>query len=108
MKNARWCSFFLCTSAFAQSATDNAARDALRKRVLGMNLLNPTHPKPIVIAGPVTQTKVCSIPLLRAIPPGTSDTMRIVKPKDAVGETSRGGIVRVPAPPCNETLFTNK
>jgi hypothetical protein len=100
------CWFFLtCAATFGQSTPDNAALEALKKRLLSMNLLNPPGPKPIVLAGPVTpQSKVCSIPLLRVIPPGTNDKMPVIQPQVRVLD---GDTVRVPAPACNEALFTN-
>ena len=53
--------------------------------MMGMDLLNLTAPKPIVLAGPVTAApKICSIPLLNVIPPGTNDKMRVIKPQSTV------------------------
>jgi hypothetical protein len=106
MRKAIWCFFLTCAASFAQSTPDNAALEALKKRLLSMNLLNPPGvPKPIVLAGPMTpQSKVCSIPLLRVIPPGTSDKMPAIKPPNKV---LKGDTVQVPAPACDEALFTN-
>jgi len=106
MRKAICCFFLTCAATFAQSAPDNAALDALKKRLLSMNLLNPPGPKPLALAGPVTpQSKVCSIPLLRVIPPGTSDKMPALKPPSKV---LTGDTVQVPAPACDEPLFTNR
>ncbi len=110
MKNVLCCFFFLSAAVFAQVPSDNVAADALRKRcVLSMNLLNPPArtppgPAPIMLAGQVTQPKVCSVPLLNAIQPGTADAMGIVKPK----VDTRGDTVLDPTPPCGRTTFTNK
>jgi hypothetical protein len=105
MKNAIWCVFLTCTAAFGQSAPDNAAVEALKKRMLSMNLLNP--PQRLVLAGPMVASPptVCAIPLLRVIPPGTSDKMPATKPAIKV---LKGDTVQVPAPACGESLFTNK
>jgi hypothetical protein len=107
MKKAVWCSLLTCAAACAQDASSgNAAADALKKRMTGMDLLNLTAPKPIVLAGPMTTSpKACSIPLLRIIPPGTSDKMPVIKPQ---GRVLAGDTVRVPAPSCNDAIFTNK
>jgi hypothetical protein len=105
MRKTTYCLVLTCAAAFAQSTPDNAAIEALKKRLLSMNLLNPPGPKPIVLAGPVTQqAKVCAIPLLRVIPPGTSDKMPAIKPPSQV---LKGDTVQVPAPACDEALFTN-
>jgi hypothetical protein len=105
MKNAIRCVFLTCAAVFAQSTPDNAALDALKKRILSMNLLNP--PQRMVLAGPVVASPptVCAIPLLRVIPPGTSDKMPAIKPAIKV---LKGDTVQVPAPACGESLFTNK
>jgi hypothetical protein len=104
MKNAIWCVFLTCAAVFAQSTPDNAALDALKKRMLSMNLLNP--PQRMVLAGPVASPpKVCAIPLLRVIPPGTSDKMPAIKP---ASKALKGDTVQVPAPACGEALFTDK
>jgi hypothetical protein len=106
MRNAVLCVLLTCAAVFGQSAPDNVAKDSLRKRILGMNLVNP--PKRIVLAGPVAQPmspKVCAIPLLKVIPPGTTDEMPMAKPE---GKALAGDTVQVPAPACNEALFTNR
>ncbi len=107
MRKAIWCLSLACAAAFAQSTPDNAAVEALKKRLLSMNLLTPpAGPKPILLAGPSTpQSKVCSIPLLRVNPPGTNDTMRAIRPPS---QGLKGDTVKVPAPACDEALFTNK
>ena len=74
-----------------------------------MNLLNAPNPRRIVLAGSViTPPKICSIPLLRVNPVRTRDTMRIVKPRVSPEAVSRAEPVQVPAPACDETLFTNR
>jgi hypothetical protein len=104
MKNAIWCVFLTCATTFGQSAPDNAAVDALKKRMLSMNLLNP--PQRMVLAGPVASLPtVCAIRLLRVIPPGTSDKMPAIEPTSKV---LKGDTVQVPAPACGEALLTNK
>jgi|HubBroStandDraft_6_1064221.scaffolds.fasta_scaffold1380809_1 hypothetical protein len=95
--------FFLGTAAFAQATSDNVpsdnvAADALRKRVLSMNLLNPPAPRPVVLAGVVMRPRVCAVPLLNAVPPGTTDTMEIVEP----AISTRGDVVQFPAPSCGD------
>jgi hypothetical protein len=104
MKKAVWCFFLTCAAAFGQdSSSGNAAADALKKRMMGMDLLNlpapqQIGPKQIVLAGPVTAApKICSMPLLNAIPPGTNDKMRVIKPEGRVLEADTA---QVPAPPC--------
>jgi hypothetical protein len=90
----------LCGAATAQTTPDNAASDSQRQRMLSMNLLNP--PKRIILAPPVMAAapKICAIPLLNATPVLTSDKMQILKPSVPV-ESSRAGIVQVPAPACS-------
>jgi hypothetical protein len=106
MKRAAWCFFLTCAAALAQNPSDNAAAAALKKRMMGMDLLNLKTPKPIMLAGPVTVAPtVCSIPLLNVVPPGTRDKMPVIKPHD---RALRGDIVQVPAPPCPEGLFINR
>jgi hypothetical protein len=112
MKKAAWCFFLTCTAAFAQdSSSGNAAADALKKRMKSMDLLNlPTPqqvgPKRLVLAGPMAAApKVCSIPLLRVVPPETRDKMPVIKPKSRV---LSGGTVQVPAPACDDATFRNK
>jgi hypothetical protein len=99
MKKAVWCILLTCAAAFGQdSSSGNAAADALKKRVMGMDLLNLTTPNRIVLAGPmIAAPKVCSIPLRNVIPPGTNDEMPVIKPQ---GRVLGGDTVRVPAPPC--------
>jgi len=107
MKKVVWCSLLTCAAACAQDSTSgNAAADALKKRMAGMDLLNLTAPKPIMLARPMTTApKVSSIPLLRVIPPGTGDKMPTIKPQ---GRVLAGDTVQVPAPACDEAIFTNK
>jgi hypothetical protein len=101
MKKAAWCFCLTCAAGFGQdSSSGNAAADALKKRMMGMDLLNLNRPKPIMLAGPATAApKVCSIPLLNVIPPRTSDKMRVIKPQ---GRVLSGDTVQVPAPPCEK------
>jgi hypothetical protein len=108
MKNAVGSFFLICAAVFAQNSSDNAAAEALKNRLSTMNLFNPksTRPKPVGIAG-APAPKICSIPLLNVIPPGRVDTLMIHKPP-ANSAHSRGDTVEVPAPACNEALFTNK
>jgi hypothetical protein len=74
--------------------------------MLSMNLLNPPQRLPVVLAGAVVSAPgVCAIPLLRVIPPGTSDKMPAIKPAIKV---LKGDTVQVPAPACGEALSTNK
>jgi hypothetical protein len=87
---------------FGQSTSDNAAVNALKKRMLSLQLLSPAAPKPIMLAGPVVTPKVCAIPLLRVIPPGAMDKMPVVKPVVNPRELT----VQVPAPACDEALVT--
>jgi hypothetical protein len=106
MRNSVCCLFLASAAALAQSTPDNAAVDALKKRMLSMNLLNPPARMPVVLAGPVAApSKVCAIPLLRVDPPGTSDKMPAIKPSNKV---LTGDTVQVPAPACGEFSFTNK
>ena len=104
MRNSVLCLFFTCAVGFGQSTSDNSAVDALKKRILSMNLVYPQAPKPIMLAGPMTTPKVCAIPLLRVIPLGATDKMPVVKPMVNPRELT----VQVPAPACDEALFTNK
>ncbi len=107
MKKAAWWFFLTCAAGFGQDfSSGNAAADALKKRMMGMDLLNSRMPKPIVLAGPVTVTpKICSIPLLNVIPPGTNDKIPVIRPQ---GRVLRGDTVQVPAPPCEQAVFMYK
>jgi hypothetical protein len=107
MRKAVWCFFLTCGAVVAQdSSSGNAAADALKKRMLGMDLLKFRAPQPIVLAGPVNAAPmVCSIPLLTAVPPGTRDKMPVIKPQ---GKLLAGDTVQVPAPACVAAVFTNK
>jgi hypothetical protein len=110
MRKSVWCLFLTGAALFGQNASpDNAAADALRKRLLSMNLLNlpapAPSPAPFVLAGVVMRPKICAIPLLNVMPPGTRDAMPTVKPAPAArGEM----VVQVPAPACDATTFTNR
>jgi hypothetical protein len=90
--------FMLCAAAFGQTASDNVAGDALKKRMQTLNLfsVNPSVPKQIVLAGAMPP-KVCAIPLLRVNPVATNDRMQIMTPHV---EPMRGDTVQVPAPAC--------
>ena len=104
MKKGALCLFLTCAAAFGQdSSSGNAAADALKKRMQGMDLLNLTkQPERIVLAPPISAApKVCSIPLVSVIPPGTLDAMRVIKPRN---RGLNGDIVQVPAPAC--AVFT--
>jgi hypothetical protein len=82
--------------AFAQSS-GNVAADALKKRVLGMDLLHPPKrlelPKAVIAAAP----KVCAVPLIEAKPIGAPDRMRVQTPRM---KPLAGDVVDVPAPAC--------
>jgi hypothetical protein len=95
---------------FGQSVPDNAAGDAIERRVESLNLLHPKSLRAnlqpdrrdnrIKFAGSATP-KVCAIPLLRANPAPTNDQMRVVRPPVRAGESSRGEQAQVPAPACD-------
>lgn len=99
-------------AAFAQSTPDNAATESFKRRILGMNLLNPPNPRlvkpgpqPVRLSGPVAP-KDCAIPLLEVRPPGTKDKIPTVQPpQNAVRD---GNSVRVPAPGCGQGVFSNQ
>jgi hypothetical protein len=91
MKNAVGCFFLISVAVFAQNPSDKAAAGAR---------------KPVEIAQ-ATAPKICSIPLLNFKPSGTFDTQMTHKPP-AAAVPSRGDTVQVPAPACNQALFTNK
>lgn len=86
-----------CLSAFAQ---ENAAGDAIQKRIEGMNLLQPPRPLLAVRLNPPVGpgTAVCSVPLLNALPGGAGEKspMPIQQPRDTGDRNS----ARVPAPEC--------
>jgi hypothetical protein len=96
-----WLGLMLGSAAFAQSDPNNAAAESLKRRILGMNLLNPpSHfvlptPAPVSAAAPT----VCSIPLINVVPPGTADKMQVQSPKMP---SIAGDYVKVPAPPCTK------
>jgi len=59
-----------------------------------------------MLAGPVAATpKVCSIPLVRVVPPGTNEKMPVIKPQ---GRVLASDTVQVPAPACDDAIFTNR
>jgi len=108
MRNLLCCLLLTSAVAFAQSASDNAAAERLKERVLRMNLLNPptppkAGPRQVILSGPVTP-KVCAVPLLEMKPPGTADRMHTVSPRTPVRS---GDTVQPPAPPCGTATFTN-
>jgi hypothetical protein len=113
MRNLLCAGLLVSARLFAQDAPakplpDNAAIEALKKRLLDSNLLNPPKPiAPVNLTAPAVP-KVCSIPLLNVKPPGTRDQMTVVKPPVSPGPASRGDIVQVPAPPCSSADFRNK
>jgi hypothetical protein len=98
MKNVGLMSFMLCAAAFGQTASDNVAGDALKKRMQTLNLfsVNPSAPRQIVLAGALAP-KVCAIPLLSVDPVQTNDRMKIMTPHI---EPRRGDTIQVPAPAC--------
>jgi len=101
MKYLLWVCFLLCSTAFAQDASPNVAGEAWKKRVLGMNLLNPParliHPPEPVLATGIAP-KICSVPLLMVAPPADmNDRMHIVIPP---ATSSRRDFAALPAPPC--------
>ncbi len=106
MRNLACCLLLASTAAFAQNAPDNAAAEALKRRLEQLNLVNPPNrPKPLELARPLVP-KVCAIPLLSVHPPGTRDKMPTVNPPQP-GVRQSGDTVKVPAPACDDNLFTN-
>lgn len=111
MRKMVCCLLFTCACTFAQSvqsAPDNAATEALKKRLEGLNLMNlqplpKPGPQPVILKGPLTP-KICSIPLLEVKPPGTADKIPTIQPRQPV---RKGDTVQVPAPPCAAGAFTN-
>jgi hypothetical protein len=111
MRRLVCCIMLTFAGAFAQSTPDNAATEALKRRILGLNLLNsPSVQKPgsqpVILSGPVTP-QICTIPLLEVRPPGTKDKMPAVQPPQSVLR-NRGNYVRVPAPACGQGASTNQ
>jgi hypothetical protein len=110
MRNVLWGVLLFSLPAFAQNssdsvASDNVASEALRKRVLEMNLLNP--PKRITLQPPhviAAVPRVCAIPLLEATPPGTGDRLKVVTPPT---KPLPGDVIE-PMPPCNASAFRIK
>lgn len=105
MRKAVWCLLILCTAAFAQNAPDNAANNALGKRIRSMDLLgsNLRAPQPILLAGAMPP-KICATPLLKATPPGTRDAMPVHKPRVDAERASRDELKQLPAPPCGDAI----
>jgi hypothetical protein len=97
MKKLLWAFLIFGCVAFAQGGSDNVAADALKKRVLGMDLLHPQKrfeaPKAVIVAAP----KTCAVPLLEAKPAATGDRMQTATPRL---KPLAGDVVDVPAPPC--------
>ena len=103
MKNAVWCLFIACAAVCGQTSPDNAAAASLRNRLLTLDLLKPVKVMKVIRLAPtavVAPSGICAIPLLNAIPPGTSDKMHVVNPP----APSSGDTVQVPAPACGEAL----
>jgi hypothetical protein len=94
------------TALDANAERAKALAEAFRSRLDRMNLVNPPGGSQIRLQGaPVFKPSVCAIPLLNVVPPGTKDRMTVVQPPNPVRED--GGTVKVPAPACDEHLFTN-
>ncbi|HEY3823086.1 MAG TPA: hypothetical protein VGL82_00940 [Bryobacteraceae bacterium] len=107
MKKAVWCVFLTGAALSAQDASyGNAAAESLRKRLMDPNILKLNPPRKILLGAPLAAVpKVCSISLLNVIPPGTADKMPVTRPQ---GPVDGGGTVRVPAPACDNSAFTNR
>jgi hypothetical protein len=104
MRDAAWIFVVMSTAAFAQSAPDNLAGDAFKKRVQDIKLLdlpNLYSGKRILMAG-IVKPQVCAIPLLRATPSAKSEPMRIAKPTVSPEATSCDEMLQVPAPACKK------
>jgi hypothetical protein len=85
-----------CFAAFAQ---ENAAGDAIQKRIEGMDLLHPPQRMILITRkAPAVGSGLCSIPLLNALPAdaGARGPMPVLSPHDP-GDRNN---VRVPAPEC--------
>jgi hypothetical protein len=111
MRNAVWLALLLGVPAFCQTTPDNAAADALSKRIQSLKLLkgNPVSPTPTnVVAVTGAAPRTCSIPLLNAMRPDFSSKMPVVNPAISPEIASREAKLQVPAPPCDPTLFQNK
>lgn len=106
MRKVACCFLFASALALAQ---DNVAEQALRQRLEKLSLINPPapplHTQIRLQNAPVAKPGVCAIPLLHVVPPGTADRMTVAKPPAPIREN--GDTVKVPAPPCDEKLFTN-
>ena len=119
MRKAACGLLFATAMAFAQtpSAPNPAALDAnadqakamvdaLRSKLDHLSLVNPPGPQLLRLpSAPLVKPSVCAVPLLRVIPPGTSDKMTTVRPP--VQPREYAGTVKVPAPACDARLFTN-
>jgi hypothetical protein len=120
MRKAVCCLFLACAAAFGQSTPaqnpnamdENAERaksavEALRQKMEHLNQVNAPGPQKFLLpqGAPVFRPRVCAIPLLRVIPPGTTDKMTFVRPPVQPRENS--DTVKVPAPACDARLFTN-
>jgi len=77
MRKALWCLLLTVAAVFAQNPSSRNA------------------------AAP----KVCSIPLLNVLLPGTPDKMYVDMPQAAAGGS---GTVQVPAPACDSAVFANR
>jgi hypothetical protein len=96
---------FASTAALAQTTPGNAAGDSIRKRILGLDLLNPPKrlnlPPVVAAAAP---PKLCSVPLLNAPRAPINDKMPVIAPRLNPEFVSRAENVQLPAPPCGEAM----
>jgi hypothetical protein len=118
MRKAVFWLLFAAAGAFAQGPIQipatpevNAERakgivDALRQQLDHLNPANSGRRTPVRLQGsPALKPGVCAAPLLHAVPPGTADGMTVFPPSGSGRES--GDTMKVPAPACDEHLFTN-
>jgi hypothetical protein len=108
MRNAPWFALLLGIPAFSQTPSDNAATESLSKRLQSLKLLDTT-PRPVKVLAAVTApARVCSIPLLNAMPTRFNSKMPVMALPVTPNEASAELKLQVPAPPCDQRLFQNK
>jgi len=95
---------FVAGAAFGQTSPDNAAADSLKKRLQGMDLMNPPKPRLVLRMRPAGAVKpgVCAVPLLNATPSANMDAKMAVEPSLNAQATSRDELAHVPAAACEK------
>jgi hypothetical protein len=106
-RHAAWLLLAVSTPGFAQTASGNAAADALKRKIESMNVLNlSAGNRPQAFIAENRPPKICSVPLLNAKPNAGMETMPVLKPPASAAKAVLGMEARVPAPACTARYNT--